>query len=75
VNGQPSNQKGEGNGDTPEWIKDADRDFAGFDRFRDVGQGQGNTGEVLLGCILVYAAGSIAGGRLAAICQGSNSSM
>ena len=58
-----------GGGDTSNGTEHANGDFAVCDQLRDVGQGQGSDGGFLPGCMLVYAAGSIAGGRLAATCR------
>jgi hypothetical protein len=64
-----------GRGDTTNWAEHADGDVPVGNQLRDVGQGCGNQGGVLLGSRRVYAAGSLTSGRLAAMFQGSNSSM
>jgi hypothetical protein len=51
----------------PNRTKHADGDFAICDQLREVGQGDGNRSGVLPGGVVIYAAGSIAGGTLAAM--------
>jgi hypothetical protein len=63
-----------GGGDTSNGTEHAHGDFAVSDQLRDIGQEQGCDRGFLTGWIVPYAAGSIVSDRLAAICQGGNSS-